>query len=55
MGSGNYDQALDDDHEDTTSYSDTVGGTVADRRASGGRTGGGIAPRPGPGESPVGQ
>jgi RNA polymerase-binding transcription factor DksA len=59
MGSGNYDQALDDDHEDTTSYSGpsggAVGGAVADLRASGGKTGGGINPRPGPGESPVGQ
>jgi len=59
MGSGNYDQALEDDHEDTTSYSGrsggAVGGAVADLRASGGKTGGGIAPRPGPGDSPVGQ
>lgn len=59
MGSGNYDQALEDDHDDTTSYSGpsggAVGGTVADRRATGGKTGGGIAPQPGPGDSPVGQ
>ncbi len=58
-GSGRYDQELEDDHEDTTSYSGpsggAVGGSVADRRATGGKTGGGIAPRPGPGESPVGQ
>lgn len=59
MGSGNYDQTLDDDHVDTSSYSGpsggAVGGSVADRRVSGGTTGGGIAPRPGPGDSPVGQ
>ena len=59
MGSGNFDQELEDDHEDTTSYSGpsggAVGGAVADLRASGGKTGGGITPRPGPGESPVGQ
>lgn len=59
MGSGNYDQAREDDHEDTTSYSGpsggAVGGAVADRRATGGKSGGGLAPRPGPGESPVGQ
>jgi RNA polymerase-binding transcription factor DksA len=59
MGSGRYDQELEDDHEDTTSYSGpsggAVGGSVADLRATGGKTGGGIAPRPGPGESPVGQ
>jgi RNA polymerase-binding transcription factor DksA len=55
MGSGNYDQELEDDHEDTTSYSGPSGGAVADLRASGGKTGGGLAPRPGPGESPVGQ
>src|SRR4051794_21492842 len=59
MGSGNYDQALEDDHEDTTAYSGpsggAVGGAVADLRATGGKTGGGIAPQPGPGDSPVGQ
>ena len=59
MGSGNYDQALDDDHEDTSAYSGptggAVGGAIADLRATGGKTGGGIAPQPGPGESPVGQ
>ena len=59
MGSGDYDQALEDDHEDTSSYSGptggAVGGAVADRRAVGGKTGGGLAPQPGPGDSPVGQ
>lgn len=59
MGSGNYDQDLEDDHEDTTAYSGpsggAVGGAVADLRATGGKTGGGIAPQPGPGDSPVGQ
>ncbi|QEH38772.1 General stress protein 16O [Aquisphaera giovannonii] len=59
MGSGNYDQELDEDDEDTTAYSGpeggAVGGAVADRRATGGKTGGGIAPQPGPGDSPVGQ
>lgn len=59
LGSGNYDQALDDDSKDTTAYSGpsggAVGGSVADLRATGGKTGGGIAPRPGPGESPFGQ
>ncbi len=59
LGSGNFDQALDDDHEDTSSYSGrsggAVGGSVADGRISGGKTGGGIAPQPGPGDSPVGQ
>lgn len=59
MGSGNYDQELDDDHEDTSSYSGpsggAVGGAVADLRASGGKTGGGLAPQPDPGDSPVGQ
>jgi RNA polymerase-binding transcription factor DksA len=41
MGSGNFDQALDDDHKDTSSYSGpsggAVGGAVADRRSSGSR------------------
>jgi RNA polymerase-binding transcription factor DksA len=58
MGSSNFDQELDDDHEDTSSYSGptggAVGGAVADGRAVGGKTGGGIAPQPGPGDSPVG-
>jgi DnaK suppressor protein len=55
MGSGNYDQALEDDHEDTSAYSGPTGGTVADRRTVGGKTNGGLAPRPDPGDSPVGQ
>ncbi|WP_435020604.1 TraR/DksA family transcriptional regulator [Tundrisphaera sp. TA3] len=59
MGSGNYDQELDDDHEDTSAYSGAsggaVGGAVADLRSTGGKTGGGIAPQPEPGDSPVGQ
>jgi RNA polymerase-binding transcription factor DksA len=59
MGSGNYDQDLEDDHEDTSSYSGpsggAVGGSVADLRTSGGKTGGGLAPQPGKGDSPVGQ
>ena len=59
MGSGNYDQALDDDHEDTTAYSGpaggAVGGAVADLRATGGKADHGIAPQPDPGDSPVGQ
>ncbi|MFO0958356.1 MAG: TraR/DksA C4-type zinc finger protein [Isosphaeraceae bacterium] len=55
MGSGHFDQQLDDDHEDTSTYSGpsggAVGGAVADSRASGGKTGGGIAPGQHPGES----
>ena len=58
MGSGDFDQALDQDHKDTSSYSGptggAVGGALADRRATGGKTGGGIAPQPDPGDSPVG-
>jgi hypothetical protein len=58
MGSGNFDQELDDDHKDTSAYSGpaggAVGGSVADRRAGGGKTGRGIAPQPEPGDSPVG-
>ncbi len=58
MGSGEFDQELDDDHEDTSAYSGptggAVGGAVADGRAIGGKTGGGLAPRPGPGDSPTG-
>lgn len=49
MGSGKFDQDLDDDHEDTTSYSGltggAVGGAIADLRASGGKTHGGLKPR----------
>lgn len=58
MGSGNYDQALDEDHEDTTAYSGpaggAVGGSVADGRTTGGKTGHGLAPKPDRGDSPVG-
>ncbi|WP_422932097.1 TraR/DksA family transcriptional regulator [Singulisphaera sp. PoT] len=59
MGSGNFDQALEGDDEETSTYSGqsggSVGGSVADRRAKGGKTGRGISPRPRLGESPVGQ
>ncbi|MFO0950152.1 MAG: TraR/DksA C4-type zinc finger protein [Isosphaeraceae bacterium] len=58
MGSGEFDQELDDDHKDTSTYSGpsggAVGGAVADGRVSGGTTGGGIAPGPVPGDSPTG-
>jgi RNA polymerase-binding transcription factor DksA len=58
MGSGEFDQELDDDHTDTSSYSGpsggAVGGAVADGRAVGGKTGGGLAPQTGSGDSPVG-
>lgn len=57
MGSGHFDQGLDDDHQDTSTYSgpggEAIGGSVANR-AVGGKTGGGLAPRPGPGDSPTG-
>lgn len=59
MGSGNFDVAIEEDDEETTAYSGpgggAVGGTPAEKRAIGGRTGGGIAPQPAPGESPTGQ
>lgn len=58
MGSGNYDQDLEDDHEDTTAYSGhsggAVGGAVADLRATGGTMQGGLAPQPDADDSPVG-
>jgi RNA polymerase-binding transcription factor DksA len=58
MGSGQYDQSLDEDHQDTSSYSGhsggAVGGSVADGRVIGGKIQGGLAPQPGPGDSPTG-
>lgn len=58
LGSGKYDQDLDDDHEDTSTYSGptggAVGGSVADLRSVGGKTGKGLSPAPDPGDSPVG-
>ncbi len=57
-GSGSFDQELEEDDDETTTYSGpsggAVGGAIANRRATGGKTGGGIAPRPDPGDSPVG-
>lgn len=61
MGSGNYDVALEgEEAEDAPnayagSGGGAVGGTPANKRAVGGKTGGGIEPRPGPGESATGQ
>lgn len=58
MGSGNFDVEVEADDEDTTAYagpgSGAVGGTPADKRAVGGRTGGGIAPHPEPGDAVIG-
>jgi RNA polymerase-binding transcription factor DksA len=58
MGSGNFDVTLEADDDDTTAYSGpsggAVGGTPAEKRAGGGQTGGGLAPQPGPGDSPTG-
>jgi hypothetical protein len=58
MGGGDFDRKLDDDDRDTSSYSGrhggAVGGSVAGRRAVGGKTEGGIAPQPERGDSPVG-
>lgn len=58
LGSGNYDVALEAEDSETTPYAGhsggAVGGTPAEKRAAGGRTHGGLAPRPGPGDSVVG-
>jgi len=55
MGSGNYDQEIDANDEDTDTYSGpsggAVGGTPAQKRAVGGTMDHGIAPRTGPGGS----
>jgi RNA polymerase-binding transcription factor DksA len=57
MGSGNFD-AEEVDAEDNNAYAGltggAVGGTPAGKRASGGRVHGGMAPQPGPGDSPTG-
>ncbi len=58
MGSGNFDVELEEDDEPTSAYSGSsggaVGGTPAGKRATGGKEGRGISPRPGTGDSPVG-
>jgi RNA polymerase-binding transcription factor DksA len=59
MGSGHFDQELEAEQgDDATAYSGpaggAVGGTPAGKRTTGGTTGGGIAPRPDPGDSPTG-
>jgi DnaK suppressor protein len=59
MGSGNYDVELEEDDDRKTAYSGpaggAAGGTPANLRSVGGKTGGGIAPQPEPGDSPTGQ
>jgi len=58
MGSGNFDAALAGGEEDEAyggPCGGAVGGTPANKRAVGGHTGGGVAPRPEPGDSPTGQ
>jgi RNA polymerase-binding transcription factor DksA len=59
MGSGNFDVGLEDDDEETSAYAGSaggaVGGTPAGKRAVGGKRRGGVTPRPGRGESAVGQ
>lgn len=59
MGSGNFDAGLDAEKEDEpTGYAGpsggAVGGTPAGKRAAGGRTHRGLAPKPGRGDSPTG-
>lgn len=66
LGSGNFDVALAADDpiagDEATGEPDAyggptggaVGGTPAGKRARGGRTGGGLEPRPGKGDSPTG-
>ena len=57
MGSGNFD-AEEVDAEDNNAYAGLTGGAVvgtpAGKRANGGRMHGGMAPQPGPGDSPTG-
>lgn len=57
MASGVFDTAIEDD-EEAHAYGGpsggAVGGTPANKRATGGKTGKGIAPRPDPGDSPTG-
>jgi len=59
MGSGNFDAAAEaDEAEPDDGYSGAsggaVGGTPANKRATGGRVRGGLNPRPGRGDSPTG-
>jgi hypothetical protein len=58
MGSGNFDVNLEEEASDPGAYGGpgggAVGGTPAGKRAVGGRTHGGLAPQPGPGDSPTG-
>jgi RNA polymerase-binding transcription factor DksA len=58
LGSGSYDTALDggDEGEGYAGQAGgAVGGTPAGKRVTGGKAEHGISPRPGPGESPIGQ
>lgn len=58
MGSSTYDVNIEEGGGNTEAYSGpsggAVGGTPAGKRSVGGKTGGGIAPRPGPGDDPMG-
>ncbi|HJZ93329.1 MAG TPA: TraR/DksA C4-type zinc finger protein [Gemmataceae bacterium] len=57
MAGGVFDEAIEDD-EEPEAYGGpsggAVGGTPANKRATGGKTGKGIAPQPDPGDSPTG-
>jgi RNA polymerase-binding transcription factor DksA len=59
MGSGQFDADIEENRDDEEGFAGqaggAVGGTPAGKRASGGRTGGGINPRPGKGDSATGQ
>jgi RNA polymerase-binding transcription factor DksA len=59
MGSSEFDVEIEGDDAPTEAYSGpaggAVGGTPANKRARGGKTGGGLSPRPGRGDSPTGQ